>query len=54
MNNKMAINNILVNKTKLTRTETEYGYGQHFVGCQMGRGYGEMGEEVRELRSTNS
>ena len=30
-----------------------HGYREHFDGCQMGRGYGGMDEEVRGLRSTN-
>ena len=30
-----------------------HGYGEHFDGCQIGGDCGEMGEEVRRLRSTN-
>ena len=30
-----------------------HGYGEHFDGCQMGKGCGGMGKEVRGLGSTN-
>ena len=59
MNNKMEKNTNLSTieskkQTKQTRrTEMDHGYGERFDGCQMGKGYGGMGEEVRGLRSTN-
>ena len=42
-------------KNKLSEKEQRqnHGYGECFNGCQMGEGYGGMGEEVRVLRSTN-
>ena len=59
MNNKMAINiylSTIESKNKLSQQEQRcysHRYGEHFDGCQIGGGYGEMGEEVRGLRSTN-
>ena len=59
MNNKMAKNTYpskieSKKQTKQTRrTETEPWIWEHFDGCQMGGGHGGMGDEVRELRSTN-
>ena len=59
MNNKMAINTYLSTtesrkQTKQTREQRQnHGYRECFDGCQMGRGYGGMGEQVRRLRSTN-
>ena len=55
----MAINTYLSTteskkQTKQTRkTEQNHEYGECFDGCQMGGACGGMGEEVRELRSTN-
>ena len=43
-------------KNKLNKQEEQrqnHGYREHFDGCQMGVGCGEMGEEVSGLRSTN-
>ena len=43
-------------KNKLSKQEEQrqnHGQAEHFDGCQMGVGYGRMGEEVRGLRSTN-
>ena len=40
-------------KYKLSKQETESGIWRVCDGCQMGRGCGGMGEEVRGLRSTN-
>ena len=43
-------------KSKLSKQEEQrhnHGYGENFDGFQMGRVCGGMGEEVRELRSTN-
>ena len=43
-------------KNKLSKQEEQrqnHGYGEYFDGCQMGRGCGGMGDEVRALRSTN-
>ena len=42
-------------KNKLSQQEQKqnHGYRERFDGCQMGRGYGGMGEQVRRLRSTN-
>ena len=57
MNSKMTINTYLstTEKNKLSKQEQRqnHGYREHFDGCQMGRGRGRMGEEVRGLRSTN-
>ena len=58
MNNKMAINTDPSTtesnkKKKLSKQETESGIWRVCDGCQMGRGCGGMGEEVRGLRSTN-
>ena len=58
MNNKMAINTYcqLNIKNKLSKQEEQrqnYGYREHFDGCQMGGGSEGIGEEVRGLRSTN-
>ena len=58
MNNKIAKIHIyqqLNLKNKLSKQEQRqnHGYGEHFDGCQMGGWYGEMGEEVRGLKSTN-
>ena len=41
-------------KNKLSKQEQRQnrGYGEHFDDCQMGGGFGGMGEEVRGLRST--
>ena len=53
MNIKMSINSQLSiieskKQTKQTRrTETDHGYEEHFDGCQIGWGYGEMGELLR-------
>ena len=43
-------------KNKLSKQEEQrqnHVFGERFDGCQMGRRYGGMGEEVRRLRSTN-
>ena len=58
MNNKMAKIHIyqqLNLKSKLSKQEERqnHGYKEHFDGCQMGGGYGEMDEEGRGLRSTD-
>ena len=58
MNNRMAINTYLStieSKNKLSKhvQRQNHGSGEHFDGCQVGGGVGEMGEEVRELGSTN-
>ena len=58
MNSKMAINiyqqlNLKDKLSKQKEWRQNYGYGEHFDGCQMGGGLGRMGEEVRGLRSTN-
>ena len=58
MNNKMAKIHIyqkLNLKSKLSKEEEQrqnHGHKEHFDGCQMGGGWGRMGEEVRGL-STN-
>ena len=59
MNNKMAINTFIYQhlniKNKLSKLEEQrqnHGYGEHIDGCQMGKGCGGMGEELRGL-STN-
>ena len=39
--------------SKQKEQRQNYGYGEHFHGCQMGGAYGGVGEEVRGLRSTN-
>ena len=60
MNNKMAKNaylSIIEFKNKLSKQEEQrqnQGYEECFDGCQMGGGYGGMGEEARGLISTNS
>ena len=57
MNNNMAKNANLSTfeskkQTKQTRrTETESRVWRAFFGCQMGGGFGVMGEEVRGLRT---
>ena len=58
MNNEMAINILSTteSKAKLSKQEEQrqnHGYGEHFNVCQIGGGCGEMGKEVRGLRSTN-
>ena len=59
MTNKMAkmhISQQLNLKNKLSKQEEQrqnHGYGEHFNVCQIGGGCGEMGKEVRGLRSTN-
>ena len=61
MSNKMAKNTKLSTIeskkiAKLSKQEEQrwnHGYRECFDGCQMGRGYGGMGEQVRRLRSTN-
>ena len=58
MNNKMAKNTNLstVESKKQIKQEEQrqiHGYRECFDGCQMGGVYGEMGEEVRTVRSTN-
>ena len=58
MNNKMPINTYqqLNLKIKLSNQEKQRQnqvHGEHFDCCQMGGGYGRMGEEVKGLRSTN-
>ena len=59
MTNKMAkmhISQQLNLKNKLSKQEEQrqnHGYGEHFNVCQIGGGCGEMGEEVRAVRSTN-
>ena len=42
-------------KNKLSKEELRqnHGYGEHFDDYQMEGGFGEMGEEVRGLRSIN-
>ena len=43
-------------KNKLSKQEEQrqnHGYEKHFDCCQMVGGCGELGEEVRGLRSTN-
>ena len=60
MNNNMAKNTCLSTqlnlKIKLSNQEKQRQnqvHGEHFDCCQMGGGYGRMGEEVKGLRSTN-
>ena len=59
MNNKMAQVHIyqqLNLENKLSKQEEQrqnHGHEEHFDGCQIGVGCGEMGEDVRRLRSTN-
>ena len=59
MNSKMAKNtnlSTIESKNKLSKQEElrqNHGYGECFYGCQMGGGWGGMGDEVREFRSTN-
>ena len=58
MNNKMAKNTDLStneSKNKLSKQEQKQnnGHGESFDGYWMGRGFGAMGEELWELRSTN-
>ena len=43
----------LKNKLRKQEQRQNHGYREHFDGCQMIVGYGEMGEEVMGLRSTN-
>ena len=60
MNNKLPKQNPHIYqqfnlKNKLSKQEEQrrnHGYRECFDGCQMGEGYGGMGEEVRQLRST--
>ena len=42
-------------KHKLSKQEQRQSHGceEGFDGCQIGRGYGRKGNEVREVRSTN-
>ena len=42
-------------KNKLSKQEQRWnhGYGEHFDGCQRGRGCGGMHEEVKGLRIIN-
>ena len=60
MNNKMAINTYLStieSKNKLSKEEDQrqnHGYGECFDVCQIGEGFGGMGEEISGLRSTNT
>ena len=60
MNNKVAINiylSTIESKNKLSKQEEQrqnHGYRERFDGCQVGGGWGGMGEAVRGLRSTNS
>ena len=55
----MAINiylSTIESKNKLSKQKEQrqnHGYRERFDGCQMGRGYGGRGEEVRGLRSPN-
>ena len=55
MNNKMAINSYLpiIESKKINKAKEEqrqnHGYREHFDGCQMGSGCGEIIEEVRGL-----
>ena len=59
MDNTMAINTYyqqLNLKNKLSKQEEQrqnHGYREHFNGCQMRGGSGEISEEVKRLRSTN-
>ena len=58
MNNKMAINAYLSTiaskkQTKETRRTERIMDTERICGCQMGWGYGAMGEDVRGLRSTS-
>ena len=59
MKNKMTINtyiSMIESKRKLSKQEEErqnHGYGEGFDGCQMGRGLGGNGKEVRGLTSTS-
>ena len=59
MNNKMATNtNLSTIESKKQEEQEEqkqnHGYRERFDGCQVGGGWGGMGEAVRGLRSTNS
>ena len=54
----MAINTYqqLNLKNKVSKQEEQrqnHGYQEHFDGCQMGKGCGEISEEVRGLKSMN-
>ena len=59
MNNKVARNinlSTIEPKNILNKQEEQrqnHGYRECFVGCQMGTGYGQMGEDVRGVRNTN-
>ena len=58
MNSKMAINiyqqlNLKDKLSKQKEKKQNYGYRECFDGYQMGGGCGRMGEEMKELRSTN-
>ena len=45
--------NLKNNLSKQEEQRQNPGYREHLDGCQMGGGWGRMGEEVRGLRSTN-
>ena len=40
-------------QTKQKEQRQNHGYREHFDGCQKGRWYGGMSEEVRGLRSSD-
>ena len=47
---------IIESQNKLSKQEEQrqnHGHRECFDGCQMGRGCGGMGEEVRRLKCTN-
>ena len=41
------------NKLRKQEQRQNHGYEKDFDGCQMGKEYGEMGEEIRGLRNTH-
>ena len=45
--------NLKNNLSEQEEQRQNHGYSEHCDGCQMGRGWGGMSEEVRGLRSTN-
>ena len=55
MNNKMTINTYLSrieHKKQLSKQEQRqiHGYREHFDGCQIGRGFGEMDEKGKGIK----
>ena len=56
MNNKTAKIHVyqqLNLKNKQVEQKQNHRYGDHLEGYQLGWGFGEMGEKVKGLRSTN-